>query len=405
MLLFWLSVVWIIYVYVGYPLTLWLCARRRSAAVTLACKPQILQQAIAGPDSWPSVTIVIAAFNEAKSIRATLENKLALDYPASRLAICVVSDASDDGTDALVQDVIDQCAGRDPTATAPPSPKITLLRQAQRSGKTDALNAALEQVCTDLVVMCDANSLYELHGLKHLVTAFNDPTVGYVTGRQVLIDCEGQIIGDGSSALMRYENWLRTLENRCGGVVGVDGGMDAIRTALYEPLRADQLPDFVQPLKVAEKGYKVLFEPRAVVMEAPNSSAQDEWRMRVRVATRAFHALNDLRHLLNPVRHPGLAFRLGSHKLLRYLAFIPLFALLLSSAALVGHSWIYPLAFVGQLVFYAGALWGYLNPVQVSQRRLVAIAYYFTLLNGAFAGGFWRFIRGKRTVIWAPRKG
>lgn len=397
---FWLSTIWIMYVYFGYPLVLSLWALRGTRPAEPFSDPETVGM------EWPSVTLLIAAYNESAIILSTLQNKSELDYPPDRLQVWIVSDASDDGTDERVKGFIEQFNRSQPeSAGSERQFSFRLVRQPLRSGKTAALNAVLADVHSDLIVMCDANSFYEPQGLRHLVTPFHDPDVGYVTGRQVLIDPEGHLIGDGSSALMRYENWLRDLENRCGGIVGVDGGMDAIRTSLYEPLRPDQLPDFVQPLKVAEKGFRVLFEPSAVVKEVPNHRPEDEWRMRVRVATRAFHALSDMKHLLNPFRQGGLALRLWSHKLLRYLAFVPLASLVVASSGLASVSPIYAFALMGQLGFYALAFAIWRNPDWASQFRLGGIVFYFTLLNLAFAKGFWCFMRGERTATWEPRKG
>ena len=116
---------------------------------------------------------------------------------------------------------------------------------------------------------------------------------------------------------------------RCwvGSVVGVDGGIDAIRREIYVPMLADQLPDFVLPLSVVEQGKRVVYEPDAMVYEAALADVTGEFRMRVRVSLRALWALYDKRRLLNPFRYPLFAWQLMSHKVLRYLAFLPLVGL------------------------------------------------------------------------------
>ena len=121
------------------------------------------------------------------------------------------------------------------------------------------------------------------------------------------VDPQGSLIGDGCTAYMRYENVLRSFETGSGSIVGVDGGVDAVRRSLYQPMRADQLPDLVLPLTVVEQHYRVVFAPEAVLEEDTLTSQAAEYRMRVRVALRAFWALRDKRALLNPLRYPLLA--------------------------------------------------------------------------------------------------
>jgi len=188
------------------------------------------------------------------------------------------------------------------------------------------LVACREQFDDTVEQFADANSLYRPDAIAKLVRNFADPQVGYVTGSMRYVSADGSMVGDGCSAYMRYENALRLAETRLGSIVGVDGGVDAIRRNLYQPMRADQLPDFVAPLSVAEQGFRVIYEPDAVLTEETLSVQSQEYRMRVRVALRAFWALWDKRTLLNPFRFGLYAWQLWSHKLLRYLSFVPLAA-------------------------------------------------------------------------------
>ena len=101
--------------------------------------------------------------------------------------------------------------------------------------------------------------------MNKLVRNFTDQSVGYVTGKMIYTNPDGSPIGDGCSAYMKYENFLRKVETKLGSVVGVDGGIDAVRKELYQPMNPDQLPDFVLPLKVVEQGDRVVYEPEAIL--------------------------------------------------------------------------------------------------------------------------------------------
>jgi len=374
--LFWLAALWIVYVYAGYPALLALLAAIRSRAVA--------QQPVT-----PFVTIVIAAFNEQRHIGETLENKLQLDYPADLLEIIVVSDESTDATDEIVRRF--------------ESRGVRLIRQQPRQGKTAGLNLAIPQARGEIIVFSDANSLYAPDALRHLVTNFADPAVGYVTGKMVYVNADGSLIGDGCSAYMKYENVLRALETRVGSVVGVDGGVDAVRRSLYAPMRADQLPDFVLPLHVVEQGYRVVYEPRALLKEHALSKSSDEFRMRVRVTLRSFWALWAKRRLLAPWTNALFAWQLWSHKLLRYAAFIPLLATTVLSVLLADQHWIYAVSLAGHALLLLSLLFA------AGGGRLAAgpLRYgsYFVLVNAACAVAALRFLRGQKQATWQPRGG
>ena len=268
---FWVSLFVGIYPYAVYPLLAWLVGWARNRPVR------------SDSGFTPRVTVVTAAFNEAAEIGATVRNKLEQDYPAQQLEIIVVSDGSNDGTDEILQRI------------AAADARVHFIRQEPRQGKTAALNQAVALATGDIVVFSDANSMYGRGALRALAGNFADPQVGYVTGRMLYTNPDGSLVGDGCSAYMRLENFLRAAETRCGSVVGVDGGIDAVRRSLYRPMRPDQLPDFVLPLDIVEQGFRVVYEPRAILAEQALQDDAAEYRMRVRVTLRALWGLWDKR--------------------------------------------------------------------------------------------------------------
>lgn len=380
-LLFWTCLALLGYVYFGYPLLVHLVGRMR---------PRPLRR----EESTPHVSILIAAFNEAHHIERTVRNKLDLDYPASFLEVIVVSDGSTDDTDKIVARLAREHAGR-----------VHLLVQTPRQGKTAALNRAVAAARGEILVFSDANSLYERTALRKLMRNFADPRVGYVTGKMVYGNPDGMTVGEGCSAYMRYENFLREQETRIGSVVGVDGGVDAVRKSLYRPMRPDQLPDFVLPLTVVEQGYRVVYEPDALLGEEALNSARDEYRMRVRVSLRALWALWDMRHLLSPWRDPLFAWQLWSHKWLRYLAFAFMLGAFGTNWTLWSEHDIYRYAFVLQSAFYASAFAGFALDRARIKTRLFYIPYYFVLVNVGAAHACWKFLAGQKQVLWNPRVG
>ena len=376
--LFWASFISVAYVYVLYPIFIYLFSI-------------IYNKRVKKSNVDPSVTIIIAAYNEAKFIKATIENKLNLDYPSEKLEIIVVSDGSEDGTDEIVKKIN--------------NPRVRLIRQDPRRGKTSGLNLAVPLAKGDVIVFSDANSLYSTNAIAELVKNFSDESVGYVTGKMVYVNQDGTMVGDGCSAYMKYENLLRKNETLVGSIVGVDGGIDAIRAKLYSPMRSDQLPDFTLPLKIIDRGYRVVYDPSAILNEHSLNSSNDEYRMRVRVTLRALHSIKDMKHLLNPAKYGIFTWQLISHKILRYCAFIMLFALYISNIFIIKISSFYLFFFILQSVLYAFALIGYILEKRDTNFKLFYIPFYFCILNIASAHAFWKFIHNEKQIVWSPRRG
>lgn len=377
--LFWICSLVIFYIYIGYPLLLRVLPKLATTDTGVESTNQT------------KITVLIPAFNESSVIESTIRNKLEQNYPAELIQIIVISDESEDGTDDIVNTLSLQ------------DQRVQLLRQSPRQGKTSGLNLAIPHAAGDIVIFSDANSHYHTDAIKNLVACFNDPDVGYATGKMVYVNSEGSIVGDGCSAYMKYENYMRALETQISSVVGVDGGIDAIRKELYQPMNADQLPDFVLPLKVVTQGKRVVYCDKALLNEESLSSSQTEFRMRVRVSLRAYWAMLDMKHLFNPFQYGIFSLQLLSHKLLRYLAFIPLLLALISNGLITGEGFFYSYSFVLQILFYGAATYVALN--EGTQNRWLGLAHYFCLINIASAMAFIKFIKGEKIVLWKPRAG
>lgn len=379
-LLFWLSGLLIVYIYLGYPFL-------------LKFLPKLPEHdpIVMSSEDLPYVTVLIPAFNEEKHIRSTINNKLDSNYPANKLQIIVISDESEDRTDEIVKEIADL------------DNRVSLIRQIPRQGKTAGLNLAIPDAKGEIVIFSDANSHYEQDAIRHLVQTFQNPDIGYVTGKMVYVNEDGSLVGDGCSAYMKYENYMRELETKTGSVVGVDGGIDAIRKELYQPMNPDQLPDFVLPLKVVTQGKRVAYCEKALLNEESLTSPQSEFRMRVRVSLRAYWAMWDMKHLFNPFRYRWFSLQITSHKLLRYLAFIPLFLVFVTNGLITGEGDFYKLTFLVQIAFYTSAAFVALS--DGSKNKWLGLAHYFCLINIASAMACIKFLKREKIVMWKPRVG
>jgi cellulose synthase/poly-beta-1,6-N-acetylglucosamine synthase-like glycosyltransferase len=345
---------------------------------------------VAEPAVWPSVSITVPAYNEERAIGATLDALLAIDYPADRRQILVVSDASSDRTDAIVRSYADR--------------GVELLRVPVRGGKTAAENVAREHLRGDIVVNTDASVRIAPGALKPLIARFADPEVGVASGRDVSVAQLDRDLNLGESGYVGYEMWVRDLETRVGSIVGASGCFYAIRRPLHlHPFPAALSRDFASALFAREDGYRAVSVNEAVCFVPRIQSLRREYRRKVRTLTRGIETLWYKRRLLNPLRYGLFAWMLASHKLIRWLA--PgglalawlgglLLAAALRSAVLCG------VCLLPLLPAAAGWMW----PEQRRAPRLVAVPAY--VVSGIVAGleAWVRALRGEANPMWEPTR-
>jgi cellulose synthase/poly-beta-1,6-N-acetylglucosamine synthase-like glycosyltransferase len=369
------------YAYVGYPALLWLAARRRRPA---AAPPS--------PAEWPMVTITVPAYNERHSIARTIEQLLALDYPADRRHIVVISDASTDGTDDVVAAFADR--------------GVELLRLPARGGKTVAENAAWTRLRGDIVVNTDATTRILPGSLKPLVAAFGDPTVGAASGRDVSVGAAIAEGNGGEAGYVGYEMWVRSLETRLGSIVGVSGCFYGIRRALYDPDFPSALSrDFGCALSVRERGYRAVSVDEALCLVPRARTLQAEFRRKVRTMHRGLETLGHKRALLDPRRYGSFAWMLASHKLCRWL--VPLTAPLalvgLGVLSVVSH----PAAAVLLAIVLTGMALGAVGmgwPAGRHLPRILAIPAFLVASNVAGVLAWIQTARHTESPIWEPTR-
>jgi cellulose synthase/poly-beta-1,6-N-acetylglucosamine synthase-like glycosyltransferase len=336
------------------------------------------------------VTVLIPAYNEAQHIAATIQNKLEQDYPSDRLEIIVISDGSTDGTDDIVREFS--------------SRNVRLIRREPREGKAAALNEAVRYASGEVLVFSDANSLFAPDAIRRMMENFADPEIGYVTGNLTYKVRSGGISGNGCSAYMKYENGLRTLETRAGSIIGVNGGVDAIRRELYRDVPRQLITDFVLPLHVISTKHRVVYDERVRSYEVANSELGSEFRMRTRVALRALQGITYMRRLCIPVNYPWAAFGLISHKVIRYFSFLFLPIAFVTNLLLVSAP-PYAALFVAQMIVYLLALAGWRKDLLGPVRKLTLIPAYFLISNAAFSVAAFKFLQGETMATWQPRAG
>ena len=376
-LIFWLSVAAVGYAYVGYPLLLTLISLIRP-------KP------VRGKDWTPSVSVIIAAYNEERDIAAKLENTLALDYPKSQLEVMVTSDCSSDRTDEITRSFA--------------SRGVRLHRQEERLGKTAAQNAAVTKARGEIIVFSDATTHYQPDVLRLLMPAFADPSVGCATGYVIYQDVKDSSVGAGTRSYWNYEFFLKKHESNVCSLIGVCGCMYAVRKSAYIPLYHEAGSDFVIATTMVEQGLRAVYVPEAVCMEEPNRQAKKELAARVRIIAQTFSDLWRNRGMLNPFRSGFYAVELWSHKVMRYLVPVFLIAIFITSGFLAPRNLFYAVLFVGQVAFYLAALVSWLLEKAGLSIRLLALPQYFVITNLASLIAFVKFLSGETYARWEPHR-
>lgn len=376
-LAFWISVGVLTYTYIGYALFWAVLARLKSIRVNKQ-------------DLTPSVSIIIAAYNEEEDLARKLENTLALSYPQSSLEIIVTSDGSTDRTDEIARSF---------------GPRgVKLHRQSQRLGKTAAQNAAVRLARGEIVLFSDATTHYPADLLLKLLPGFADPTVGCITGRVVYSKERDSSIGRGTNSYWNYEFFLKSNESSVCSLIGVCGCMYAVRKSAYVPLYNEACSDFVIATSMVRQKLRAVFEPGAVCYEEPNMQAAKELSVRVRIITQTFADLWRNREMFNPFRYPFFSIQLFSHKVLRYAAPLFLFSMFLASAWLAPSSPFYLIAFLAQFLFYLSGVLAWVFERAGISNRLLVLPQYFLVTNVASILAAVKLLQGERYVKWEPHR-
>lgn len=377
---FWVSLLVIVYTYVGYALLLTVLVKLKGKT-----KKEL-------PDiEWQPVTIVICAYNEEYIIEEKIKNTLELDYPRHLLTIMVVTDGSTDRTGELAQAI----AG------------VKVSHSAERRGKVAAVNRIMPLISDPFVIFTDANTFLNPLAAKNIMHHYKDPTIGGVAGEKRVISEEGGATA-GEGIYWKYESYLKKQDAALYSVVGAAGELFSIRTSLYDFVEEDTIiEDFVLSMRICGKGYRIGYESGAYAMETASISISEERKRKVRITAGAFQAMKRLGKEITFSKFPLLGFQYYSHRVLRWtVAPMAMIVFFLSGIALsVGTgNHFYVAVTVLQVVFYLIGIIGWKLSSQKQLPRLLFIPYYFLFMNISVFMGWNRYQKGQQSVIWEKAK-
>jgi glycosyltransferase involved in cell wall biosynthesis len=366
---FWISAGFTLYVYLGYPLVIWTL----QAVFGSSARKQPIE---------PSVSLLVAAYNEAAVIAEKIRNSLALDYPAEKLEIVIASDGSKDTTAEIVRSF----------AATGGSKRVRLLDFEVNRGKTTVLNEAVPQLHGEIVAFSDASSMLAADSLRTLVQHFSEPRIGAASGVYRLLKKDQAHMGSQEDLYWKYETFLKVQEAKVGAFTGAHGSLYAIRRELYPFPSANTInDDFTIPIRILERGHRVAYEPSAVAYEEAHE--MEGFSRRVRIMAGNIEQLREIKGLLWPPR-PLVAFCLLSHKTGRLL--VPVFMLVtLATNIALRDEFPYGWLLLGQVLFYGLALLGSkfrLRP------KVLRLPYYFCMINSALFAWIYQALRHGRAI-------
>ncbi|MBD3386063.1 glycosyltransferase [candidate division KSB1 bacterium] len=372
MTIFWVSFFAIAYIYAGFN-------------ILTALMGWIGNKSVVKQNIFPSVDVIIAAYNEENQIKSRVQNLLNLDYPQEKINIIVASDGSTDATVKVVNSF---------TQT-----NIHCL-DLPRQGKIFALNRAVKIATSDILVFTDANTTFHPLALQKLVQNFADPSVGGVCGNQdYLQPQQSGNIKTGETIYWSFDKWMKSLQSGTGSIVSADGAIYAIKKSLFPKIKTSAVTDdFAISTAVIAKGYRLVYEPEALAFEPANRQDSADFKRKIRIINRGLASVALRKELLNPFRYGYYAVILFSHKILRRLVPIFLILLFVTNMILMNESWFYTITATGQLAFYAFAFLGF----SANRKKIFYIPYYFVLSNTASLIALWRVLSGKRIERWQP---
>lgn len=361
-IIYWISLLLIVHCYLVFPITL--------PFVSEFFKRK--HKSFSG-NYQPKVSILISAFNEEGIIEKKILNLLELDYPKEKLEILIGDDGSSDRTAEIILRYKDQ--------------GIRLIQAEKNAGKAAMLNRLQKEAQGEILLFCDANTLFFPNVARKIVAPFEDPKVGCSCGHLILSDYSGSILGQGESSYWDLESEIKRFEGVLDRLIGGNGALYAIRSDLYTPLpiKKSVMDDFFITVKVLQKGYFSTFVSTAIGTEQTSKESIGEFRRKVRIGRANFNFLLSYLPLLNPFR-PLLAYLFFSHKLLRWFTPHLGIILLLSNLFLIFTK--KPLYF-GSFIFFIVLIF-------TGALRLIPSAYYFLSMNIAILKGFFlSFLREK----------
>lgn len=383
---FWISIFLIVYSFVGYGILLFIIIKIKR----IIKKPIELKY----PVDFPSVTLLIAAYNEEDFIEEKIQNCLELDYPKEKFQILFITDGSSDQTPEIIRK----------------NGAIELLHENIRAGKMAAIKRAIPFIKGEITVFTDANTFLNKEALKELIKHYQNNKVGAVAGeKRILVKSEADASAAGEGFYWKYESTLKKWDYELYSNVGAAGELFSIRTHLYQPVESDTIiDDHMIAMRIAEKGYIIAYEPKAYALEGASENSAEELKRKIRISAGGIQSIFRLKKAANPFLNPVLTFQYISHKVLRWIVTpsLMVIAFFLNIFICIKYPELdfYKIILILQCLFYVASVLGFYLEKKEIKIKVLFIPFYISLMNYAALAGTIRYFKGKQSAAWEKSK-
>lgn len=376
--IFWLTILLLVHAYILYPISLWIFNWFKR-------KPEIVT-----PHTYPSISVIISAYNEEKVITKRIDNIKNLDYDFNNLELIIGSDCSYDKTNEIL------------TQKSQEHNWIRTQIFNIRRGKATVLNDLVHLAKNEILVFTDANTKFDKDALLKLVSKFSDEKVGGVCGRLELEEPKDNFDRSNKEKLYwKYETQLKKLEGDLGILIAANGGIYAVRKEIFVkfPEREAITDDLFQTFAVLNQDYNFLYASEATASEEVSKEIMMEFRRKVRFAATNFQTVKFFKSLLFR-KKLLISYALWSHKIIRWFVPMILILLLLTNFLLINYNQLYKIIFIAQISFYISALIGYTLKLIKVNIPFFSLIYYYVLTNLALLIGLFKFLSKKHAYVW-----
>jgi cellulose synthase/poly-beta-1,6-N-acetylglucosamine synthase-like glycosyltransferase len=339
----------------------------------------------------PAVSILLAAYNEELVIEEKILKTFETHYPINKIEFLIGSDSSTDHTDQIIQDFEKSY------------PNLHLFVFPARSGKSAIINALSKKAKHDILILTDANVMFEPQTIYELVKHYKNAEIALVGGNIINSRFRKDGISIQEEKYISRENIIKYREGILwGSMVGAFGGCYSMRAAFYSDVPPRFfMDDFYITMNVIENKGKCINELQAICYEDISNKIKEEFRRKVRISIGNFQNLFRYRKLLFPL-FSGVSFSFFSHKILRWIGPFFLVFLFLSNCFLYQAHIFYQFTFWGQILLFSLPLIDSILRSTNLHLNLLRLVSHFYMMNLALLVGFFKFVKGVKSNIWQP---
>jgi cellulose synthase/poly-beta-1,6-N-acetylglucosamine synthase-like glycosyltransferase len=238
----------------------------------------------------PSISVIVPTFDEALLIARRLENLKKQFYPMDKVEIVLVDSGSTDGTADIAEK----------WRLGNPDTRLNIVKQLVRKGKADALNTGLGHASGEVVVLTDADSMWDEKALQNAVKYLSDPSVGAVTGVKQPVNLSPHAGTTTEVVYRSLYNTVRVAESKIHSTPIFNGELSCFRRDLLglvggfpTDIGAD---DSHMAMLIALRGHRAICVPDAVAFELYPSSWKGYFAWKKR---RGMHLIQHFSKLLS----------------------------------------------------------------------------------------------------------